>query len=295
MDETQAGENPLFGRKVFFLNPAYSVRTDVVNALHEQEYEVYVIDNWRDSKNIMRLNSDSLLFINVDSQLSKRAWFNFIASFQLDETLSTIHTGLISKRLKSDDQELVLSKAKIQAGIILLTKNTNGIIKQFSTILEKYGAKGRRQYVRANCQNEKNAVIMWNEGSKLYEMKIMDLSTVGTAVLLPLQFKDLVKEKSIMRNLILMIGSKQQLQVSAVVYAVKPTANGIMLVLLFIENSLSTKSAIRTYVFSTLQKSIASSVIGLPQDNINYNRPFVKYEGEYTPEGGTDAQTQNGA
>ena len=40
-------ENPPFGRKVFFLNPTFSVLRQVIKILRESEYEIYTIDDYQ--------------------------------------------------------------------------------------------------------------------------------------------------------------------------------------------------------------------------------------------------------
>ena len=38
-------ENPIFGRKVFFLNPTLSIQNVFVRKLQDLEYEVYTIEH----------------------------------------------------------------------------------------------------------------------------------------------------------------------------------------------------------------------------------------------------------
>ena len=48
-------ENPLLGRKVFFLNPPLSVENYVIEALKNEEYEVYKLTDVTVAKPILSL------------------------------------------------------------------------------------------------------------------------------------------------------------------------------------------------------------------------------------------------
>ena len=85
----------MYGRKISFLNPAYAIKKDIISSLRKKEYEVYIIESFRDAKNLLRKNPDSVLFINIDAQLSIGAWFNFLRSFDKEESLKTIQATVI--------------------------------------------------------------------------------------------------------------------------------------------------------------------------------------------------------
>jgi hypothetical protein len=264
-------DNPIFGRKVFFLNPPYSVRKVVLGNLQEMEYEIYVIDDYKDAKNILRHYKDSICFINVDEQLTPEAWFNFVTSFEEDEILKTIFLGIITERLRKADKDQFMLKANIPAGLIPLNGRLDDITETFNGILEINGAKGRRQYVRAQCAKDPNAVLFYTVGGKMYQFKLLDISSVGTAAILPPQFKDLLQPNSVMRDITISLGTKQ-LVLSAAVFAIKENEKFLTLVLLFMKGTLSsTKSVIREYIFKTLSNDMLNSITGEMQDSNNYD------------------------
>lgn len=264
-------DNPVFGRKVFFLNPPYSIKKVVLGKLQELEYEIYVIEDYRDAKNILRHYKDSICFINVDEQLSSDAWFNFITSFEKDESLKSIFLGIISERMKKPDKDMFMLKANIPAGFISLTGSLNDITETLQGILEINGAKGRRQYVRAQCAADKTAMLFYTSNGKMYQMKLLDISSVGSAVILPFQYKDLVQPNSIMREVTLTLGTKQ-VQLSTAVFAIKESEKFLTLVLLFLKGTPYTvRSIIRDFVFDTLNKEMFSAITGEKKDDTNYN------------------------
>lgn len=264
-------DNPIYGRKVFFLNPQYSIQKGVISRLQEMEYEVYVIDDYRDAKNILRHFKDSICFINTDGQLTAEAWFNFVLSFQNDDSLKSIFLGVMSEHMVKADREQFLLKANIPAGLIMLNGSIEDITDTFQGILEINGAKGRRQYVRSQCAEDKEAKILYTTDGKMYTFKLLDISSVGVAAILPLQQQSLLQVNSVLRDSTLCIG-KKQLTVTTAVYAIKPTDTYATLILLFMKGtSCTTKTAIREYVNTTLQTKMYDTIIGLEKDKTNYN------------------------
>ena len=126
----------IFGRKIFFLNPAFPIRNDVIPTLQSKEYEVYVIDSYKDAKNILRKHKKSMCFINVDAQLPTGAWFNFIKSFEEDEILKTVIIGIMSERLKGEDKATFLNDGAISCGLISMEDTTMAITAEIEKILE---------------------------------------------------------------------------------------------------------------------------------------------------------------
>lgn len=137
MAEAEASKVDLFGRKIFFLNPAYSVRNEVITELQNEEYEVYIIESYRDAKNLLRLNENAILFINVDAQLAMNSWYNFIRTFEKEDVLSSIYIGIISERIRPADRELFLTTAQIPAGITMLDTDMKFITESILGVLRK--------------------------------------------------------------------------------------------------------------------------------------------------------------
>jgi len=278
MEESEHG-NPIYGRKVFFLNPPYSIKKTVLGRLQEMEYEIYIIDDYHDAKNILRHFPDSICFINVDERLTPEAWFNFVTSFDTDKSLKSIFLGIITESLRKADRDQFLLKANIPAGLIPLNGKIDDITNTLRGILEINGAKGRRQYIRAQCASDKNAIMYYTVGDKLYQMKLIDISSVGMVAILPFQFRTLVQPNSVMRNITISLNNKN-IVLNAAVYGIKKNAQFLMLVLFFIKGTpASVKTSIREYIFKFLDANMISSIIGEAIDSTDYNiKPVAKVE-----------------
>ena len=54
---------PIFGRKIYFINPPYAIKTTLIDRLRALEYEAYYIHDPRSAKAILENNPDSICFI----------------------------------------------------------------------------------------------------------------------------------------------------------------------------------------------------------------------------------------
>jgi hypothetical protein len=278
----ESRENPAFGRKVFFLNPAFSTKNVIVNKLIEDEFEVYVIDDYRDVKSVLRNFPDAICFINIDDQLTHEQWFNFIKSFETDETLKSIFLGILSSRINKADRDLFMLKASIPAGFIMTNERLEDITDTIRGILNINGAKGRRQYVRTNCESDPNALMLVRIGGKMYKMHLLNISIVGAACILAPQYKNMFQANSVIRNISVMLGGKY-FDCTVAVYAVISTPDYCKLVLLFMHGlSYAVKKLIRGYITDTLQKRVLDIIKANPRDIEDYSKAVESAEKQET-------------
>ena len=118
-------EKGIFGRKVFFLYPTYSFQSDIMERLRTMEYEVYVINDYKNAKNTLKKNQGSILFINVDNFFSAVAWINFINSVAENEDLKDCSIGIISDKADRETIRLYEGCSGISSGIFRLSANSD--------------------------------------------------------------------------------------------------------------------------------------------------------------------------
>lgn len=264
-------ENPIFGRKIFFLNPPYAIKTTVVEKLRAQEFETYYIENYRVAKAILRENRDAICFIDIDDQMSVKEWFNFVKSFEEDEILSTIYIGILSQKIKFADKNQFLLKTNIPGGFIMMTEGLDTITEKIIRICEINGAKGRRQYVRLDCKQETNAVVHASKNGRLYQMKLIDISSVGFACALLPKDKGTFVDKEVVSSIIITLDSKS-INCEAAIFAIKEGQGFDTLVMLLLPStSASTKALIQKYVFTTLQKRVDTQIASTIEDVTDYS------------------------
>lgn len=261
----------IFGRKIFFLNPQYSVKQNIVNDLRRKEFEVYTIEDYRDAKALLRKYPGCILFINIDAQLSIGSWFNFVRSFEKEAALKTIYVSVISEKIKANDIELFEKFSENDHAVIDFSGGIDGISATIQEIITKLNAKGRRQYVRANLIQDKDAALFWNHGNKMHQLKIFDLSSVGMAVKIPSVLDNQIIAKNFVLQDVTMRLGVRQLVIEAIVFAVKKTEQGTMWVLLLHPSTPpSVKDEIRDYVFKSLENAMMISINSAKKDSTDY-------------------------
>ena len=271
MAEQNESELDIFGRKIFFLNPAYPVKKEIMSRLQAQENEVYTIESYREAKPLLRKNPNSLLFVNIDAQLTHAAWFNYIRTYDRDDILATIKICVISERIKASDVAIFNKFVNMVSDVIEFNEGIEGVAKQIQKILDETNAKGKRQYVRANLTHDKDASLFWNHGSKMHQLKLLDLSSVGMAVKCPSVLENQIIAKNfLLQDVTMRLGPKQMV-VEAVIYGIKSTPEGTLWILLLLPSTPpSIKEEIRTYVSKTIEEKMITSINGERKDDEDY-------------------------
>ena len=271
MAEQNESELDIFGRKIFFLNPAYPVKKEIMSRLQAQEYELYTIESYREAKPLLRKNPNSLLFVNIDAQLTHAAWFNYIRTYDRDDILATIKICVISERIKASDVAIFNKFVNMVSDVIEFNEGIEGVAKQIQKILDETNAKGKRQYVRANLTHDKDASLFWNHGSKMHQLKLLDLSSVGMAVKCPSVLENQIIAKNfLLQDVTMRLGPKQMV-VEAVIYGIKSTPEGTLWILLLLPSTPpSIKEEIRTYVSKTIEEKMITSINGERKDDEDY-------------------------
>lgn len=276
----ESRENPVFGRKVFFLNPPYQISNFVIGRLREQEYEIYVIDDYKDAKNVLRHYPDSICFINIDTALTTEQWLNFVVSMEREPALKSIFLGVITKGMRQSDKTHFMLHASVPAGFLTFNGNVTELTETLIEILDLNGAKGRRQSVRATCAHDQTATVTLPtpEGNKAF--RLLDISSVGIAAIAPIAYQNMFTPKTIFRNAPLNIG-ENRVQASLLLLMIKQSPKFVSLVFLFTQGtSANVKNIVRDYVAATLQFEMQFAILNEPKDETDYSKSFKFTEGE---------------
>lgn len=270
-----ADENPIFGRKVFFLNLSQILKDIIINPLRELEYEVFTISDYKSAKNILRKYPDSILFVNIDihenNKLSTNQWFNFLHSLQNDPELKNIFSGVITKRMTTSEQNFFMLNLQIPAGLISIRNGNDDLLESLINVLDLNGAKGRRQYVRSRCQDTTNAYIKCLVGTTPMNLKINDISSVGISCYLPNEQTSLFQPNYLIRDIDILL-NRDNSKCDAVVLTTKPFKDDLSLIVLLLVKGTprSVKNSIRGFVFNQIQREINKSISGMPNDEYEY-------------------------
>ena len=264
-------ENPLLGRKVFFLNPPMSIENAVVESLKNDEFEVYTIGDLGLAKPLLRLYENAICFIFIDDVLTLDGWYNFIKSFEDDPSLSSIFLGVISVKTKPKDQERFLMNLKLPGGFVMLDKKVDETRSQLEGILNINGARGVRQCVRLELSDSKDVNGYFAQGSQLYLFKLVDISPMGFAAVMPANMAGLFKKGYVLKNVSITMG-RYSFVCAINIYGAKVQNGQCLLLATLVEGtSKEVKVKIHNFVFDHLQTRMKIIMSKLPHDFTDYS------------------------
>jgi len=268
----------IFGRKIFFISATFTLNTNVILRLMDQEYEVYKIDDFRQLRSILTLNPDSIVFINADSTNTPNTWYNLISNFENDPAFEKVDFGVFESKLKKPEKERFTSSLKLKAGFYSLEKTFGEIVGELLGKLEELKAKGIRQFVRYSCANNKACEAYFVNGNMMYKMQFIDISSIGVGLLIPQKYAPIARINYVIQGLTLVLGSKQ-LKVNAKIHTIKALPTGILAVLIYTPDTTDNfRKYLRTYICESLQKELMNSIISLPWDKTDYTVNFGSEE-----------------
>ncbi|WP_407428528.1 hypothetical protein [Treponema sp.] len=175
----------LYGRKTFFIVPDASlIPKTYLEEFFENGYETYIInDDYTCSiqtkvREITKLFPGSILYFNIDATISGIEWKSYIrelSEFFGDENLIGI---FYSSKQNPEDEEKIkkyyIEQLDIKAGCFALSARNHDNFESILKVLEKTGARGRRNNVRANCDS--SSFVQFNYDGQDFNAQLLDIN-----------------------------------------------------------------------------------------------------------------------
>ena len=272
-------ENPIVGRKVFFVNPPLYVENYLHLELKQHEYEVYIISDFRYTKAALRHFPDALCFIFIDDEMTYDEWFNFIQSFQKEEVLKTIFVGLMSAAIQKAQHERFLMNLSLPGGFIMLTEfKGSALIEKIVGILDLNGAKGRRKYLRWDCTSEDTPINgYFANGSQLLQVSIVNISSVGFVCYYPASYGEALKKNTLVASFSITLGRRSIVTPSVVFETKRVDATRFISIMLFSKHvGQDDRKVIKNFVFDQLQDRFEKLVFSAQPDVEDYSNRSQK-------------------
>lgn len=277
---------PVLGRKVFFINPPLAISTYVFDALKEDQFEAYCIDNYKVAKSLLKNYPDSICFIFIDDQLTLREWYNFIKSFEYDDDLKSIFLGVISSRIRATDRDKFMLELKLPGGFVMLGGPVAGVYNTIKGILTVNGAKGRRKFIRYNCSDNKDISGYITHNMKIYPFKTNIISTSGIVSVFDKDTARLLQKGVRIQNLFLNV-KRKNINLSGHVYDIKPGTKVSYVIILFDgDMDANVKSSILGFIYDNLKLKMDFEIYRAPGDTTDYtvDKPPKQGSGEVPSE-----------
>ena len=265
-------ENPIIGRKIFFVNPPLYVENYLQPELKQHEYEAYIIKDYKYTKNALRMFPDALCFIFIDDEMSYDGWFNYILSFQQDEKLKTIFVGLMSAMIPQPKRERFMMNLSLPGGFIMLNEVKGAeLIKNVIGILELNGAKGKRKYLRLDCDESISINGYFATQTQLLQVSIANISSVGFTCIFPKSYGAVLAKKMIIPSFSITLG-RRSIATPSIVFDVKSfDNNNYFAMLLFLKSvGADDRKVIKNFIFEQMEKRLDNLIYANPPDIDDY-------------------------
>lgn len=179
-----AENSEIVGRKVFFLYPHSVIQTDILEIIIENEYEVYFLRDHGKAIRVLRRFEDSILFVNLDEELSEPEWESYIQSIMKGENTGNTKIGILTYNEDPELTKKYLMELMVPCGFTRLKLGLAESTKIILTSLHANEAKGRRKFVRASTRGTERATFNVKVNDTTLQGLIWDISVAGMAVTL---------------------------------------------------------------------------------------------------------------
>jgi hypothetical protein len=177
MDNNQWG-----GKKVFFLRPHSVIHQKMLDTLLMAGYEVYLLQDNERARKLLAKFPDSIMFVNIDEGYKEAEWEDYIKIIQKDPKTRSVRLGIMSYNQDKELMQKYLMEMMVPCGYIQLKLGLQESTNIILSALEANEARGKRQFIRAVCEDDLNATLNYRGDLGMYHGKILDISSAGIAV-----------------------------------------------------------------------------------------------------------------
>lgn len=243
-----------YGRKVLFLNASSAIIRSVIPELVSHEFDVCHIPSMSAAKEVLAHFPGVILIVNLDDSSDTGSMIQFINSLGDDGSIET-PTICVMYRGLDFDIGAFSEKASFTGGAIQI-KDTANSLEPIITTLNSLNAKGMRKFVRTDCTNDKDAILLAIVNNKLYNLKCSDISLAGTACTVDEKFAEAFQPKTLINNITITLG-RRTVNWPMIVAGASPAGDTMKLVLMFVSGiSATTEKTIHDYIMQSQQKQI---------------------------------------
>ncbi len=241
------------GKKVFFLYPHSVIQDELISFLLKNEYEVYFLTDHLKATRIFTRFTNSICFINIDDGLKEEEWEKYIKTLQSNSKTSSVQIGILSYNNDPALMQKYLMDVGVTCGFIQLKLGVKQSTDIILKVLEANEAKGRRKFVRANCENDPRVVMNFSYKESNYEGKILDLSSVGFACEFPAPLP--IDNKTVIPKIQLNLRGSL-VQADAIILSRRYDSDKILVMVFNPRLKESELKKVQSFIHKTLQKTI---------------------------------------
>ena len=241
------------GKKIFFLYPQSVIQDELISFLLINEYEVYFLNDHIKALRIFKRFTNSICFINIDDGLKEPEWEQYIKTLKIKKETADVQIGILSY---NNDPALIqkyLMDIGVKCGFIQLKLGVKQSTDIILKVLEVNEAKGRRKFVRANCEKDPRIVMNFGYKESNYEGSILDISSVGIACEFPAPVP--VENKTVLHKIQLNLRGSL-VQADAIILSRRYDSEKILVMVFNPRPKEAELEKIHNFIHKTLQKTI---------------------------------------
>ncbi len=272
------------GKKIFFLNAPPEFQDIVIPMLSSAGYEIYLLTSYKHAKAILKEYPDSVFYVCIDQELLIDQWYNYVSSFATEPDFSNVIIGIMATYAGKNEKNHFLLNTLIPGGFVSLNQEPVVIHDYIHSILLINNAKGKRNVVRAYCEDQKNIFATYQIKGHKCPLKISNISSAGLLCIAPKTLESLFPQsKRLSSFAISLIG--QIIECDVTVFRTYTDENNLFIVLLFAEElSYIKKASIDMYVRNLLQERINIKIKTLQHDEDDYTERQISAVGDESDE-----------
>ena len=174
----------LFGRKSFFIEPTDSLISEKnLSEFIENGFETYIVkdDSSQSLKEkvhaITSLFPEAILFFNIDAKIPNVYWQQYLSELKKSVPPDVILGAFCGEKSAAEAERLKMVYAenlRLGAGFLLLKENSEDNFSLIRKSLSRCGARGRRNWVRAQCDSTSTA--SFSHKGTVYRAKLLDVN-----------------------------------------------------------------------------------------------------------------------
>ena len=172
---------PAQGKKIFLLRPHSVIHEEMLDILIMAGYETYTILDEKKARKLLEKFAGSIMLINIDEGLEENEWETYIRGVMEDISTRESRLGIMSYNQDKDLMQKYLMDLAIPCGYIQLKLGLQESTKILLSALEANEARGRRKCIRAECADDINATLNYQDDTGVVHGKILDISSSGIA------------------------------------------------------------------------------------------------------------------
>jgi len=169
------------GKKIFLLYPHSVIKDEMLDLLIMAGYETYTLLDREKARRLLAKFSGSIMFINIDEGPNESEWEAYVKDIQNNSGTKNSRLGIMSYNQDMELMQKYLMDMAIPCGYVQLKLGMNESTRIILSVLEANEAKGRRNSIRATCEDDRNATMNYRLDPVFFHGKILDISAAGVA------------------------------------------------------------------------------------------------------------------